>query len=425
MTIFSSLPKSPDVLSFLAGLEGGKSPKSVPSEGSDGFAELLDQLSAVLPADAEALGRLTGRQDAGLPGGKDLPVDLAGLPVAAEGTGGEAAADPQLGLAVVPLAAAHLALGSKTDNAGVATEAKAADPRAGVAITQASSAKEGDTAKAELKLHISAAPAPQDARDTQPSAQQHMRAAIELPLASAKPESPSTATSAERAAVAAPVAIRTGDTAASTGEGEGRANDDTAFADKTAAAPRAASNGEAAKPVAQAFTLPGAETSADVRPLSSSARPITSDQFANVERVVDQIMAARQADLSKPAAIAVAHREFGQLTVTFDRTADGMNVEVAAQDGETQRALAAAMANERPVARQHDGASIAANTTNANAPAGGERGSGTNASGNGAGHADTDERHAPGSDHRGSQGGSASQSQPHAAPSSSDGALYA
>ena len=91
MTIFSSLPKSPDVLSFLAGLEGGKSPKSVPSEGSDGFAELLDQLSAVLPADAEALGLLTGRQDAGLPGGKDLPVDLAGLPVAAEGTGREAA----------------------------------------------------------------------------------------------------------------------------------------------------------------------------------------------------------------------------------------------------------------------------------------------------------------------------------------------
>ena len=175
-------------------------------------------------------------------------------------------------------------------------------------------------------------------------------------------------------AVAAPVAIRTGDTAASTGEGEGRANDDTAFADKTAADPRAASNGEAAKPVAQAFILPGAETSADVRPLSSSARPIASDQFANVERVVDQIMAARQADLSKPAAIAVAHREFGQLTVTFDRTADGMNVEIAAQDGEMQRALAAAMANERPVARQHDGASIAANTTNANAPAGGERG---------------------------------------------------
>ncbi|MEG3598362.1 MAG: hypothetical protein VX357_08935, partial [Pseudomonadota bacterium] len=315
MTIFSSLPKSADVLSFLAGLEGGKSPKSVPSEGADGFAELLDQLSAVLPADAEALGLLTGRQDAGLPGGKDLPVDLAGLPVAAEGTGAEAAADPQLGLAMVPLAAAHLALGSKTDNAGVATEAKAADPRAGVAIAQASSAKEGDTAKAELKLHISAAPAPQDARDTQPGAQQHMRAAIELPLASAKPESPSTATSAERAAVAAAVAIRTGDTAASTGEGEGPANDDTAFADKTAAAPRVASNGEAAKPVAQAFTLPGAETSADVRPLASSARPIASDQFANVERVVDQIMAARQADLSKPAAIAVAHREFGQLTV--------------------------------------------------------------------------------------------------------------
>ncbi|MEC7161901.1 MAG: hypothetical protein VXW57_08850, partial [Pseudomonadota bacterium] len=207
MTIFSSLPKSADVLSFLAGLEGGKSPKSVPSEGADGFAELLDQLSAVLPADTEALGLLTGRQDAGLPGGKDLPVDLAGLPVAAEGTGGEAATDPQLGLAVVPLAAAHLALGSKTDNAGVATEAKAADPRAGVAIAQASSAKEGDTAKAELKLHISAAPAPQDARDTQPGAQQHMRAAIELPLASAKPESPSTATSAERAAVAVAVAI--------------------------------------------------------------------------------------------------------------------------------------------------------------------------------------------------------------------------
>ena len=36
MTIFSSLPKSPDVLSFLAGLEGGKSPKSVPSEGRTG-----------------------------------------------------------------------------------------------------------------------------------------------------------------------------------------------------------------------------------------------------------------------------------------------------------------------------------------------------------------------------------------------------
>ena len=257
--------------------------------------------------------------------------------------------DPQLGLAVA-LAAAHLALGSKTDNAGVATEAKAADPRAGVAIAQASSAKEGDTAKAELGYISPQHPRRRTRATPAPSAQQHMRAAIELPLASASPKAhrPPLPPSA---AVAAPVALRTGDTAASTGEGEGRANDDTAFADKTAAAPRAASNGEAAKPVAQAFTLPGAETSADVRPLSSSARPIASDQFANVERVVDQIMAARQADLSKPAAIAVAHREFGQLTVTFDRTADGMNVEVAAQDGETQRALAAAMANERPVAR--------------------------------------------------------------------------
>ena len=55
--------------------------------------------------------------------------------------------------------------------------------------------------------------------------------------------------------------------------------------------------------------------------------------------VVEHLTAARQMDLSKPAAIAVAHKEFGALTVTFDQSAGKMNVEIAAENQESQRRL--------------------------------------------------------------------------------------
>lgn len=120
-------------------------------------------------------------------------------------------------------------------------------------------------------------------------------------------------------------------------------------------------------------------------PVTTVARPVGQDQHAQVERIVDQIMAARHADFSKAATIAVTHKEFGAMTVTFDTAGDGMNVRIAAEDGEAHRALAAAMANDRGPVRQPDMATAPATTAQA-AQAGTERGVGSGHPGSGSGH---------------------------------------
>ena len=136
-------------------------------------------------------------------------------------------------------------------------------------------------------------------------------------------------------------------------------------------------------------------------------------------------MAARQFDLSKPAAIAVAHKEFGALTLTFDHSAGGMNVEIAAEDGEAQRALAAAMAHDRGATRPQDLTAQSPSSATQPGQTGGERGGAANNAGTGSGNAAGDDQRQQTSDQRSRHGERAPNQPQTAAQSSSDDALYA
>ena len=58
---------------------------------------------------------------------------------------------------------------------------------------------------------------------------------------------------------------------------------------------------------------------------------------------------------SASATSAGAHKELGNLSLTFETTGRTLDVEVAAKDSDTQRALAAAIAADRPQLRVADG----------------------------------------------------------------------
>ncbi|MFW2349020.1 hypothetical protein [Qipengyuania sp.] len=158
----------------------------------------------------------------------------------------------------------------------------------------------------------------------------------------------------------------------------------------------------------------------------TTARPVVNDQFAQVERIVDQIMAARHVDFAKAATIAVAHKDFGDLTVTFDSSNDGMNVRIAAEDSESHRALAAAMAQDRGPVRQQETVSQAHPASTQTAQAGAERGanSGQTGTGFGQGGATGEQRQQQG-EQRGRASAQSNTAPQHGKPSSSDDALYA
>lgn len=110
--------------------------------------------------------------------------------------------------------------------------------------------------------------------------------------------------------------------------------------------------------------------------------------FPELAAMVDRIAAARDSaggTGSASATIALAHKELGNLSLTFETTGRVLDVEVAAQDGETQRALAAAIAADRPQLRAGE-AQAQPNTQSAN-QAGAQSGQ-ANAQGTGAGSAD-------------------------------------
>ena len=429
MNLSFALPKSPESPAAGGALEGRNARKTEGSQARDGFSEMLDQLASFIPANAEGDGALPDRQAQDLPGGKELPVDAAGLPVVPDDASGTPLGVPQLAVTletgVVPETGSRAAPGNAPGTPS------ALHTPAGTNVA-ASPAQGGG-----LEVRISAAQAPQDGRlAAAGSAVQNGMAAITLPGAAAEAaasaEAATTVTAkvetaaaqvGDRAALGAPGAMRSDGGDKPSSEEGGKPAEDNALADKGKL--RAMALTDTAKPAAQGIAALSDESAASVRPVAAAPRPIAGDQFANVERVVEHLMAARQVDLTKSAAIAVAHREFGQLTVTFDQSAGGMNVEIAAQDGETQRALAAAMANERPSARQPEAFTQAAQAGNQPA-ANGERGAGGNAAGSGTGQADAEQQRSQQSDQRGRRdGGSAGHSNPQAQPPSSDDALYA
>ena len=439
MTFSIALPKSLDTASSAAGLTSENGQKSAGFEGTDGFAELLSQLASFTPPAGQDDTAEADRQAGDLPTGKELPLAALGLPVldntlaaptAIEATGGEG--KPAAG-GLVPNA-------PKTDLAMTAPTPRATAPGAGLADAA------GEEPVAGLEVRISAAQEPRDPRAAgMVSSLQTGKAAMDLPTvaahgraeaapvgtalqgemkASVKAAATETAVAAAAPAKAETAALQGAGTAQRSAIGE-RKIGDKALAEKLASKPRTGATSDAAKSMPQALAVAADGSASTIQPVSSAARPIATDQFANVERVVEHLMAARQFDLSKPAAIAVAHKEFGALTLTFDHSAGGMNVEIAAEDGEAQRALAAAMANDRGATRAQDMATQSPSSATQPGQTGGERGGSANNAGTGSGNAAGDDQRQQTSDQR-SRHGERAPNQPQApAQSSSDDALYA
>ncbi|HBQ53946.1 MAG TPA: hypothetical protein DD790_05615, partial [Erythrobacter sp.] len=96
MNLSFALPKSPESPAAGGALEGRNARKTEGSQARDGFSEMLDQLASFIPANAEGDGALPDRQAQDLPGGKELPVDAAGLPVVPDDASGTPLGVPQL-----------------------------------------------------------------------------------------------------------------------------------------------------------------------------------------------------------------------------------------------------------------------------------------------------------------------------------------
>ena len=77
----------------------------------------------------------------------------------------------------------------------------------------------------------------------------------------------------------------------------------------------------------------------------------TMPGFPELAALVDRIAAARDSAGGGSATVSLAHKELGNLSLTFETTGRTLDVQVAAQDNETQRSLAAALAADRPHVR--------------------------------------------------------------------------
>lgn len=420
MNFSIAFPKSIETLSLSAGHEGEDGRKSVGVKGVDGFAELLNVLAMVTP------GTLIGedRQSSTLPAGKILPLSPAALPVDAIEGSGTASAElvAQIGLPAVAASGVEpdtlkSVSGLSPDNPNGAS----ARPTLREIVLNASSVARANTAAASeptpngenqavrgLQINISAATEPQDRHATVASS------APSTPL-SAKPETISAATNQSpiQAVAAAANADR-------------KPGKDQSGTEKHAAGAIAANSQDTGKLIGNGTAMPFEEAFNAARPAAAAARPVVADPFANVERVVEHLMAARQIDLTKPAAISVAHREFGSLTVTFDQSEKGVNVEIAAENRDAQRALAAAMASERGSSRQQDSGALNFSTVNQPASANAERGGSTGNSGAAPGQSGSGHEHrSQNSEQRSRQGDGAPSNRQSPAPKSGDEALYA
>ena len=86
-------------------------------------------------------------------------------------------------------------------------------------------------------------------------------------------------------------------------------------------------------------------------PLGVATPSSSLPHFPELAALVDRIAAARDSAGSASATISVAHKELGNLSLTFETSGRTLDVEVAAQDSETQRSVAAAIAADRPQLR--------------------------------------------------------------------------
>jgi len=215
---------------------------------------------------------------------------------------------------------------------------------------------------------------------------------------------------------------------ADSGERQGQAS-----AGETTAGSGRISASDAAKPGAMPFAA-AIETAAANRADGGArmAAPAPANMMTSVEgieRLVDRLSLAREFDMTKSASIAVTHREFGALTVTFDNARSGLDVEIAAKDNDMQRALALAVAADRPTSRAGEPLQQSFQQASQATSTASERGAGTTGQGANSSGASSSDGGAQGDRSQNQRGrglpsGSQDPRNP-ARPSTGDDALYA
>lgn len=379
--------------SFLAAIDKPQT-KPLPGEGdaaqgvenaaSDGFAALIAQLIEIIPAagkaQAEADQPAEG-QTGNLPTGKDLPVEdqpLAALaaiqpewaaPTIASPLPASAAASNS-SATIISFRQAH----TEAQMPGQVESVAGRAPQGELSLVQARDSAVGQAAPRadQIRMTVSVAPVGPAApgAEASPAAAPHAAvplATSALALAPHAPSSQDAPVPVERQLVQA-AAPQSGETKQS---GQDPQNQNPASADRGPSARVSAPDkefgaaerpvhiaAEAGKPGASATALPVAAVSEAPAPSRSEAArtaapaPVAAmTSVENIERLVERLTVARDFDMAKSASIAVTHREFGALTVTFDNARSGLDVEIAAKDNDMQRALAQAVAADRPASR--------------------------------------------------------------------------
>lgn len=375
MNLSLALPKSIDTSSLSSGLQGVTAPETVDVEGVDGFALLLESLALIAPAAASfpdaAAPTLEAPPSAELPAGKILPFSASALPV-------ELSADGEANDALAASTPAQARLSGITmdtnDGAAASVLGSKTAPPLELAELRAVS---GQRSKGFVHVSVSTAAQPLDATmashgtvATTARSASRREGRITDPLTL----NPTISTNASKAeAIVTAAQVTQTDASENAGVLRGSATDKTETDKRGASVPVPAPT-EMAKPVAQNPAISFEDAFSLARPATFAPRSVDTDPFAHVERVVEHLNAARQFDLSKPASIALAHRDFGGLTVTFDQNEAGVEVEIAAENRDAQRALAAAMASERGPTRSFENGPQTSSASNQHLSTSSERG---------------------------------------------------
>lgn len=379
---------------------------------NDGFAALIAQLIQIIPTlgDQTAEASLAAGDQGGNPAsGKILPVDGRALAAAnADQSSGEAlagASPMSVSVALMNSTATIVSFQQKQ----MALGAKQSGPIA-PGSTDATSllmpAKEGPVAQPmpradQIRMTVAVAPAqtaPLSAAGPQQASapvEKQLLAAIgarsadghaagslptEMKQSGRDPQT-TAAIASERAPSAQSVRPASLEKDASSGDRSGQPS----AAESPAGAARAVATSDGARPFAMPVAAAPETATANrgdgvrMAPAGPPTNVMTSAE--NIERLVERLSVAREFDIAKPVSMAVTHREFGALTVTFDNARNGLDVEIAAKDNDMQRALAQAVAADRPTSRAGEPLQQSLQQTSQATPAGSERGAGSTGQG--------------------------------------------
>jgi len=453
------------------------------NSGIDGFAALIAQLMQILPTpNGSSADAPVGEEDGAgnLPTGKILPVDGGNLAAATAGQiVGEAATGPvprpgaagsmhssatiisfqQAQTALPVQQSVRRALGT-ADAEGTQVAAKEGAAAASVSPTPRSdqirmtvslaplettalrvAAPQDVFAPVEKQLSAAIGSIPKTAGEPVPASPQPQLASLAdrvprsdgrvaatfaaEPKQAGRDPQPPAAISSERPQ---PVRSSSLEKDASSGDRSGQASgpESATGAARTLASP------ESAKPFAMPAFAPleaAAANRGDGLRVAAATTASAMSSVEGIERLVERLSVAREFDMTKSASIAVTHREFGALTVTFDHARNGLDVEIAAKDNDMQRALALAVAADRPTGRAGEPPQQSLPQTSQTNFAASERGAGTAGQGaNSSGTASSDGRaQGEGSQHQRDRQLASSAQDPRnpARPAPGDDALYA